>query len=379
MPSTFTSRAVRAIELCVGGYYHLHKQQDVSYASFKRIALLLTSPLGIGDLLMDTPFLATLRKELPNATIELITDKQIFEQIDEVDAIHSIKGNTFALRKQCKTLAKRNYDLVVVMNRAINQTFLAQALAPRHLLGYLGGFTVQATFKLKKEQLAFTKQEPYRNMALHLAEALDLKTTTTLIKPKFSSKTVSRVSAFYKKLSLDRNKKTLLVNAYTLWESRNWAKESYVQLLAKLHAKVNIVLFGGPDAKDTNEYIKIALAKKGITAYDVAGKLTLPEAMYFTSLVDVLLTSDSGPMHFALMMRTPTLALFGPTNPMWYLPEGFENDRTIDYVWYADYKPCKMYNYESKLIDASLAGLHAIPLLAVEKKLRTFLKTGGFS
>jgi ADP-heptose:LPS heptosyltransferase len=47
----------------------------------------------------------------------------------------------------------------------------------------------------------------------------------------------------------------------------------------------------------------------------LAGKTSLKELCFLFKKVDLMVTCDSGPMHIAAAMGTPTVALFGPTDP----------------------------------------------------------------
>jgi ADP-heptose:LPS heptosyltransferase len=51
---------------------------------------------------------------------------------------------------------------------------------------------------------------------------------------------------------------------------------------------------------------------------DLAGRLSLREMLQLLSAVDVLLSSDTGPMHLACALGTPTVSIFGPSDPRRY-------------------------------------------------------------
>jgi len=49
---------------------------------------------------------------------------------------------------------------------------------------------------------------------------------------------------------------------------------------------------------------------------------SLDELLALHSMSDLLITNDSGPAHFASLVRLPTLVLFGPETPRLYAPLG---------------------------------------------------------
>ena len=46
------------------------------------------------------------------------------------------------------------------------------------------------------------------------------------------------------------------------------------------------------------------------------GKTTISELTNYISNLDIFITGDSGPMHIAASLNIPTIALFGPTDPI---------------------------------------------------------------
>ena len=49
---------------------------------------------------------------------------------------------------------------------------------------------------------------------------------------------------------------------------------------------------------------------------NLAGNTSISELTNYISSLVVFITGDSGPMHIAASLQIPTIALFGPTNPI---------------------------------------------------------------
>jgi len=381
MKNYMTYTFVKFTELLFYIIYKVNLKKNIEYLkSFKRIALICVKPMGIGDLIMDTPFIKTIRKKFPNSEIHLITDKDIFDNVNELDKIIILNGNMFKLLKEFYNLRKENYDLGIIMNRGINQTIYLELLNPKYKLGYLAGWKILANFKLKNNNLKFTKNEHYWDMALKIAKSLGIgNLENELIDIDFTDNVKRNAKKLFDGLKLDKTKKTIVINPFVLWESRKWDENNYVKLIEQIHDDFNIVLYGGPDSLESVRYIQKKLNEKNINVKNVAGKLKLKEAIYFLKFADLFITSDSGPMHFAFLMRAPTLALFGPVNPMYRLPKNFKKDGIYDYLWYHEFKPLnKFYNYEFEFIDEKINGLKAIPIGEVKNKIYNFFEKGKF-
>jgi len=52
----------------------------------------------------------------------------------------------------------------------------------------------------------------------------------------------------------------------------------------------------------------------------LTGKTTVAEAVAIIGIANVLITNDTGPAHIGAALGTPTLVIFGPTNPLTTYP-----------------------------------------------------------
>lgn len=104
-------------------------------------------------------------------------------------------------------------------------------------------------------------------------------------------------------------------------KGKDWPAERFVAAAKGLlqHPDTIIHLVGSPEDRATCERIASAI---GPSAQNHAGQTTLLELGGLLKGMDLLITVDSGPMHMAAAIGTPTLALFGPTSPLRTGPYG---------------------------------------------------------
>jgi len=101
---------------------------------------------------------------------------------------------------------------------------------------------------------------------------------------------------------------------------KRWPAERFVQLANLLTAaRGKLIFLGGPEEKSLSE--EISRAVRGAT-YNVAGKLTLGQLAALMERLTVVIGNDSGPLHVANAVGTPTVTLFGPTSPRRTRPYG---------------------------------------------------------
>ncbi len=111
------------------------------------------------------------------------------------------------------------------------------------------------------------------------------------------------------------------------WQTKIWPAEYYAQLVCIISRKLNLsdltpVIVGSRNDEAVAE--KITKLSRGITV-NLAGKTTLRELVSIIKGASFVITNDSGPMHIASAVKTPVIAIFGPTSPVLTGPYGQQN------------------------------------------------------
>jgi heptosyltransferase-2 len=96
-----------------------------------------------------------------------------------------------------------------------------------------------------------------------------------------------------------------------------WPPEHYAELARQLAVDgADIWVLGGPNEKTIAAEIAAA---GGANVKDLTGN-DLRDAIIAMTVADVAVTNDSGLMHIAAALNTPTIAIFGPTSPRLWSP-----------------------------------------------------------
>lgn len=110
------------------------------------------------------------------------------------------------------------------------------------------------------------------------------------------------------------------------WGGKQWPAERFVGLAERLTgaggplAGAPIAVFAGPGERDAA--LPVLDAVPPPRRIDLAGKLDLLTAAACLGRADLFVGNDSGLMHIAAAMGTPTLGLFGPSREEHYGPWG---------------------------------------------------------
>jgi heptosyltransferase-1 len=106
--------------------------------------------------------------------------------------------------------------------------------------------------------------------------------------------------------------------AYKRWPVENWTKVA----LSLTQSGQHIVFVG--DKTDAESVAQITPTLNSGFA-DLSGKTSLRELASVLAACDLLVSGDSGPMHLAVAVGTPVVALFGATHPARHGPYGARN------------------------------------------------------
>lgn len=122
---------------------------------------------------------------------------------------------------------------------------------------------------------------------------------------------------FLRRMNYNPNKKLIAISPRTTWPTKNWPSGHFAAAAARLHPHAQLLLCGGPGDRETAEEI---VRSAGVPIMNAVGQTSLQELAALLSCSDVLLTGDTGPLHMAIALGTPTVSIFGPTDPAVYGP-----------------------------------------------------------
>ena len=114
---------------------------------------------------------------------------------------------------------------------------------------------------------------------------------------------------------LSRNKisEPILINPGAGWVTKLWPLKNYAQLMLRVHEELGhgVVLTYGPGEEEMVKKIQTLTAPHPITAFPT----TFLQLAALCRRSRLLMAGDTGPLHLAVALGTPTVAILGPTSP----------------------------------------------------------------
>jgi heptosyltransferase-2 len=302
----------------------------------------------IGDTILTVPFLRNLRRAYPLAKIDVLVGPQsgsVLEGCPYIDELITYDTTRFhkydrgrdvrpkSILHYALELRRRQYDLVFLLKRSLSSALLAWASGARYRVGY----------DTEGRGLLLTHRVRWRENVHEVQSTLDvLKAANVLITDKHLEFWVSPAeSACVTQIvpALETRKKKVLFHAASAHPDKLYPLGKWALLLRALSERHDIVPFFIGDKQDAETYETLQQLA-AVPGVNLAGKLSLRESMALLTRLDLAICTDSGPAHLAAAANLPTIALFGPTDPVRWRPWG---DQHLDI--YDETLPCRPCNY----------------------------------
>ena len=279
--------------------------------------ILLIKPSSLGDIIHGLPVLKALRNKWPDAKISWVVKDAYVDilngnpLIDELILLikSSLTTSIFSFRKK---LRHGSFDLAVDMQGLFRSGLIAFLSGAAVRIGFSNARELASLFYTHKVDAPLNLHAVDRN--LKLAAALGCEVQEIEFPINFNRETEQEALGFLQNIQLDKGKPLVTFVPGTRWEKKRWPLNSFSLLGDLLIEKMGAGIIVAGSRQENRLIHEIRSAMKNPSAEAVDFSLTKLTALLSKS--DVVVTNDSGPMHIAVAMRTPVVALFGPTDPV---------------------------------------------------------------
>ncbi len=295
--------------------------------------ILLIATRQIGDVLLATPLLRSLRNAYPKAVIDVLVydDKGgMLEGNPDCNNLISIAEHpNFKQYKILLTQILRRYDLAISTLAGDRPLIYAGLAAPKRI-SLVPPWQWQNVWKRWLTK-AWTELDNYQTHTLiqnlRLADLLEIPRDYTLILPHspHSHDTLTQLLPF-----AWQRQDFAVLHLLPMWRYKQWTLSGWRQLIRYLtQIGLRVVLTGGNSQEERN-YIDKAQLNKPSTVISVAGKLRFSDVAQLISASYIYIGPDTAVTHLAAATGVLTIALYGPTNPLKWAPwpYGYALDKT---------------------------------------------------
>jgi ADP-heptose:LPS heptosyltransferase len=283
-------------------------------------------PGGIGDQILFFPTLDDLKTAYPNAEIDVVVEPRAKGAYRVCKSVNDVIGFNFKDRNSpadwanlLGVLRDRSYDVALSLGQRWGVGLLLWLTGIPYRISYggsLGSVFLTNPVPLKTDQYA---AHMYHDLLL----GLDIKTPCPELSISIPKSDLDWAEAEQKKLGIAGSGYVILHGGSSqlaqekgidkIYPVENW--QQIIQNFQQRQPDLPIVVVRGPEDQDfVTALMRVCPTLKTINPVDI-GKLAAMIAG-----ANLMLCTDSAPMHLAVALKVYTLALFGPTDPAKLLP-----------------------------------------------------------
>lgn len=326
----------------------------------RRPRILIIRLSAIGDVIHGLPTLCALRQALPNAFLGWVVEGRsgdLLEGHPALDALVRVPRRWLKSPREVLGLRRRLHEL------KIDTTIDLQGLTKSGIVAWLSG----APRRIGKAGADARELSRWFNNELqpcdgnHVIEHyLDLLRPLGIQSPAVRFDLPERaddsrmVDTFLQAEGLVSGRFAVL-NPGAGWPAKIWLAERYGQLarhLAAQHGLPSVAVWGGDEERPLAE----AIVATSVNQSRLAPSTSMTELAALCRRAALFVGSDTGPMHLAVAVGTPTISLHGPSRAAWCGAYGPQNTRLQ-----SSYEPDDAY----KRHGANDAAMRAITLAQV--------------
>ena len=307
--------------------------------------ILFLNTTAMGDTLLSTPAIRALREAFPEARITSLVSpiaKEILLNNPHIDRFIDYPGRVdlpffLSLPRILRDLRKERFDLSIVLDSNDPEA------GP---FSYISGAPVRVGWQESRLSFLFNIPVRKRMEGLHVVdiklkalEAIGIRSRGRKPEIFLTKEEELRADEILKNEGL-LNGRIAGLHPFGAKRNRWWPEEYVISLSNILFKKYGFrtILFGG---KEERPYaVRMAGGMKG-RPFVIAGNTGIRESAALIKRCSFFVSPDSGPMHLAQAVGTPTIALFGPTDPTFTGPTG---EKSIVIRKKMDCSPCKDYD-----------------------------------
>jgi heptosyltransferase-2 len=299
-----------------------------------KIAIFL--PNWIGDAVMATPTLRAMRDQYPAAEIVGVMrpyvadvlagagliDRRVFYNPRSKDPTQRDNAVAHALHAE-------QFDLALLLPNSLRTGLLAWRSGAKRRIGFardLRGWLLTDRVTPKPKSMPHPVIDEYLRLAEHLGcRNLTRKTELTVLPEDqsrldefWSGRWVIEHGAWKEVGNQQAPSYVCLNTGGAFGAAKNWPKEYFSELARRIAYQLNklVLVVCGPSERDDARWIAADACHPSVLSLaDVPLSIGLTKAAIRSA--ELLVTTDSGPRHFAAPFGTPVLTLFGPTHIAW--------------------------------------------------------------
>lgn len=352
----------------------LRRAPPIRPEAVRRILVIRTA--YIGDVVMTLPLLKPLKDRFPDARItfltapaaaELLAHNPFLDEVLTYAPFWFYRGSPRAYVDFVRRLRQETFDLVVETRADIRDIVLLAwpAKSPRRVSYGVGGGAYALTHVVPYPGLKH-KVEYHLDLARYLGCPTDPLEWGIYLTAAERACTDARLAG------LGVRPPFLCAHPGSRLALKRWLPERYAAAFDRLmhETRLPLLLCGTEAERSLTDDIRRRMTQPAIS---LVGALTLREFAGLVARAALFVCNDSGPMHVAAAMQTPTVALFGPSKSVETAPYG-PRHRVVEKAFpcrpACDESTCHFHRFHACMHDIEVDDVVRAARVVLEQSMR---------
>lgn len=301
--------------------------------------ILVVQTAFLGDLLLGIAFFKHLRRLFPNHQIALFTRKGIADILLKTELIDSLfeikKGDRDSYNAHLQTIKNLEIEYIFSLHESVRSALFVWQLKAQHKIAFKKAWN----FLFFSQRIKKNMNLPDALRQLQLLAPLDpnlqarLEQYPTLNQPFVVNKqgqlsappewaSLSLKDKFagdqgtwlrlQEKLNLApvKNKKWVMLFPGSVWATKRWTEEGFVEVGKALqNQNYQVIVMGGPGEEALGKWV----ADRITNSINLTGLTSIYESAVLMLRSVLCIGNDSASMHLASVVDVPMVSVFGPT------------------------------------------------------------------
>ena len=285
--------------------------------------ILLLQLKRIGDLILTTPAVATLREHFPDAEVTMVVSSECADLLPAISGVDRILMGRRNLRDLALFLgvAGKKFDYCIDFTRNDRSAFLAfLSKAGKRIVSYRVRDRSKSRARLYTDFVNVRMRDVHTtDYNLSLLEPLGIESVSSPPHLQLPQSAYEKADALRRNWNVSKPYVVLhpgSARQEKLWEAGRWAR--VIERFGRDN-DLDLVLTSGT-SKHEQAHIGAIKNETQQQIIDLSGKTDLLTLAALIGEARLLVTVDSAPMHLAAASHRPQVILFGPTNPFHWRP-----------------------------------------------------------
>lgn len=290
--------------------------------------IVIFCPNWVGDAVMATPTLRAVRERFPDAQISGLMLRSIADTLagnpwlDDYLILEDFGTGFSRWMRVAQRLRRERFDLALLMTNNLLSAAVARWGGVRRRVGYARegrGFLL--TDRLRADWRPWSyRPTPLIDYYLGLVKALGPGSVSRQMELFVDDGDASRSAQLFRSWGIRPGEPTVVLNPGAAFgPAKRWSVEAFAELARRLvdRERCRVVVLCGPAERELAREI-VQQSERCSAVFSLADeKVSIGLSKAVVARASVLVSTDSGPRHFAPSLGVPVVALFGPTHVEW--------------------------------------------------------------